>query len=256
MISKNYFTLPFYVPRIISMISNWPLYFFNYLSRRKQPAEYVLRNGYKLIDSRGTIPGTIAVVFIRQEYGPLQDYKTILDIGANMGCFAVYAALACPNAEIYCFEPEERNFGNLKMNININSLDKRVHAINCAVASSTGSRELVIGESPLNSLVTLEASGSRQTVNCVTLRDIFRENKLESVDLVKMNCEGAEYEIFEGCTTEDFERMPRIRVEYHNLDNEKQTGEWLAKYLESHGYQIEHFTRYLEESGFIWALRK
>jgi len=209
-----------------------------------------------LIDGRGTLAGTIAVVFIRREYGPMQDYRTIIDIGANMGCFTVYAALTCPNAEIYCFEPEERNFEVLTQNIAINSLEGRVRAFQCAIAASSGDREMAIGESPLNSLVPLEACGTHQTVRCTTLRDFFIQNKLETVDFLKMNCEGAEYEIFESCTREDFDRMPCIRLEYHNLGSAKQTGEWLAKHLESQGYQIEHFTCYLEESGFIWALRK
>lgn len=256
MISKNYFTFPFHLPRVISQIRNWPLYLSNYLLRRKRPAEYKLRNGFRLIDGRGTLAGTIAVVLIRQEYGPIQDCRTIIDIGANMGCFTVYAALTCPNAEIYCFEPEERNFEVLIKNIAINSLEVRVHAIQYAVASSNGDRVIAIGESPLNSLVTLGTCREHQTVRCTTLRDIFKQNKLETVDLVKMNCEGAEYEIFEGCKHEDFERMLRIRVEYHNLGGAKQSGEWLAKFLESQGYLIEHFTRYRNESGFIWALRK
>lgn len=256
MITQNYFTFPFFLPRIISQIRNWPLYLYNYLLRRKRPAVYELRNGFRLIDNRGTLPGTIAVVFIRQEYGPMQDYRTIIDIGANMGCFAVYAAQTCPNAEIYCFEPEKRNFEILTHNIAINSLEGRVRAIECAIASSSGDREMAVGESPLNSLVPLETSGVHQTVHCTTLCEFFIQNKLETVNLVKMNCEGAEYEIFESCTSEDFDRMPRIRLEYHNLGGAKQTGEWLAQYLEKQGYQIECFTRYKEESGFIWALRK
>jgi FkbM family methyltransferase len=183
----------------------------------------------------------------------MQDYRTIVDIGANMGSFAVYAALVCPNSKIYCFEPEERNFGVLMQNIAINSLEERVHAFQCAVASSSGYRTMAIGPSPLNSLVKKDVWESRQTVRCTTLREIFRQQELETIDLLKMNCEGAEYEILAGCTHTDFERMPRIRLEYHNLDTAKQNGNWLAKYLKGQGYQIEHFTRYRDESGFIWA---
>ena len=88
----------------------------------------------------------------------MQDYRTIIDIGANMGSFAVYAALTCPNAIIYCFEPEKQNFEILKKNIAINSLEPRVRAFQCAVASSNENREMAIGQSPLNSLVTKELS--------------------------------------------------------------------------------------------------
>ena len=242
MVSQHYFTFPFHLPRVISQIHNWPLYLFNYLLRRNRPAEYRLRNGFRLIDDRGTLAGTIAVIFVRREYGRMQDYRTIVDIGANMGGFAVYAAQTCPNSKIYCFEPEERNFVILMQNIAINSLEARVHASQCAVASSTGYRAMGIGSSPTNSLVMKDTCEKRQTVRCTTLREIFEQQKLETVDLLKMNCEGAEYEILEGCTRADFERMPRIRLEYHNLGSMNQNGKYLAKYLKGQGYQIEHFT--------------
>ena len=256
MISQNCFTFPFQLPQVISQIRNWPLYLLNYLLRRNRLAEYKLRNGFRLIDGRGTLAGTIAVIFIRREYGRMQDYRTIVDIGANMGGFAVYAALSCPNAKIYCFEPEERNFGVLMQNIAINSLQERVRAFQCAVASSNENRAMAIGPSPMNSLVTKDACERRQMVRCTTLREIFKQQELETVDFLKMNCEGAEYEILEGCTRSDFERMPRIRLEYHNLDTANQNGEWLAKYLMSQGYQIEHFTSPRDDSGFIWAALK
>lgn len=256
MISQHYFTFPFHLPRVILQIRNWPLYLFNYLLRRNRPAEYMLRNGFRLIDDRGTLAGTIAVIYVRREYGRMQDYRTIVDIGANMGGFTVYAAQTCPNSKIYCFEPEERNFGILMRNIAINSLEARVHASQCAVASSTGYRAMAIGSSPTNSLVMNGACEKRQAVRCTTLREIFEQQKLETVDLLKMNCEGAEYEILEGCTRSDFERMPRIRLEYHNLNTVNQNGKCLAKYLKGKGYQIEHFTSPRDDSGFIWAALK
>ena len=100
------------------------------------------------------------------------------------------------------------------------------------------------------------AEEGKQTVNCVTIQDFCREQGIHKIDLLKMNCEGAEYEIFEGCSPGDFQRMPRIRLEYHYLDETKRNGPWLAKFLESKGYYIEHYTNYRGESGFIWATRK
>ena len=74
------------------------------------------------------------------------------------------------------------------------------------------------------------AEEGKQTVNCVTIQDFCREQGIAKIDLLKKNCEGAEYEIFEGCSPEDFPRMPRIRLEYRHLDEAKRNGPWLAKY--------------------------
>jgi FkbM family methyltransferase len=255
MISQHYLTFPLYVPRIIRLFSNWPHYVFNYVSRRKSPATYKLRNGYQLVDEEGTLAGTIAVVFIRREYGLVRRFKTIVDIGANMGSFAVYSAYNEPSAKIYCYEPEQKNFAILKQNIAINSLEKRVSVFQDAVASCAGRRELVVDTSPMHSLVSGNVDGLRQTVNCTTLQDIFVNNRLKKIDLLKMNCEGAEYEIIEHCSSTDFQRIFNIRLEYHNLDDQTKNGKSLALFLKARGYTINRFTRYRGISGFIWASR-
>ena len=255
MLSQHYLTFPFYVPRICSLFRNWPLYMFNYLSRATRPAEYHLRSGHTLIDGAGTLAGTIAVVFVRREYGALQQMQTVVDIGANMGTFAVYAALCCPSARVYCYEPIRENFEVLARNIRINGLDERVTATQRAVASASGSRVMSLGSSPLHSLVRGPESAERQSVSCTTLSEIIENHKLHAIDLLKMNCEGAEYEILESCPAPELRRVIRIRLEYHNLESEQRNGDSLRRFLEARGFTIERFSRYRNESGFIWASR-
>lgn len=255
MISQHYFTAAFYVPRMIRLFRNWPTYLSNYLLRQRKPAQYQFRNGFRLNDGTGTLAGTIAVVFVRREYGLLKTARTVVDIGGNMGSFTVFAAMNYPDAQIYTFEPEARNFGLLNQNISLNSLEKRVHTYQCAVASSSGPRALAIDHSPLNTLISANREAPTATVDCVSLQSIFEDHKLDTVDLLKMNCEGAEYEIFENCPNELFSRMLNIRLEYHNLDSNRRNGDALEKLLASKGFRIERKTRYRDVSGFIWATR-
>ena len=255
MLSKNFFTLPFYIPRICSLWSNWHEYLFNYVWRGCRPTEYRMRSGARLMDDMGALPGTMAVVFVRREYGPLERFRTIVDIGAHMGAFAVHAAQSCPDARVYCYEPEQRNFGLLQQNIGINGLEDRVSAFRLAVGSTIGHRNLSVGESLSNSFHIIPDGASSQTVRCTTLREIFEGHQLDTIDLLKINCEGAEYEILESCSRADFDRIANIRLEYHNLKAPKKNGESLSRFLELRGYRIERFTRYLNKSGFIWAAR-
>src|SRR5262245_3883794 len=151
MLSKNVFTFPFYLPRIFTLCANWPEYLYNYLTRKRRRGEYRMRNGIRLVDEMGDVPGTMAVVFVRQEYGALKEFRTIVDIGAHLGVFAVYAASSCPDARIYCYEPEERNFDQLKFNVSLNELRPRVSTVRCAVASTDEPRDLALDGSLLNS---------------------------------------------------------------------------------------------------------
>jgi len=254
-ISKNYFTFPFYIPRIYRLWSNWPEYLVNYVLRRNIPAEYRMRNGARLVDSQGDLAGTLAVVFVRREYGPLASFRTIVDVGANMGSFALYAAQCCPDAKIYCFEPEQRTFVTLKRNIDMNGLQGRVLVFQRAIASRAGPRDMSVVESLRSSFHISAAGAGCQTVQCVTLTDILSDPTIETIDLLKLNCEGAEHEILEACSPAEFNRIANIRLEYHNLESPARTGKSLARLLERHGYRIERFTRYLNTSGFIWAAR-
>jgi FkbM family methyltransferase len=262
MISQNYLTLPLYLPRICRLWSNWHEYLFDYLLRRRgkfrksQLSVYKLRDGTRLVDTSGTLAGTMAVVFVRREYGELAQFKTIVDVGANLGCFAVYAAQRCPDAKIYCYEPQKQNFASLQRNIEINGLTDRVSAFPYAVASKSGRRDLAVtAESLVNSFYIIPDESGRETVDCTTLGEILETHKLETIDLLKLNCEGTEYEILESLSSEHLARISNVRLEYHNLEAQSRSGEWLVRFFRDRGFRIERFTRYMKRSGFVWATR-
>ena len=192
----------------------------------------------------------------------MEQFQTIVDVGANMGSFAVYAAQQSPAARIYCYEPSPQNFTLLKRNIAINSLGGRVKAFQCAIASTSGPREMAVGVSPLNTLLPGADGCPRLPVDCITVGDILKSNQLDVVDLMKINCEGAEHEILENLSDADFDRIANIRLEYHDLDSPGRNGEALARLLENRGYRLERFKRQTEtsglfkRSGFIWARRE
>jgi len=208
-----------------------------------------------MVDRLGTLAGTIAVVFVRREYGLMEGFRTIIDIGGNMGSFSVYAAQRCPSAKIYCYEPDPRNFECLSQNLKLNGLENRVVPNQCAVASTSGKRSMAGSLSPLHSLVQSDATARGQLVECTTLADILKTQNLREVDLLKMNCEGAEYEILENCAPEVLARIRNIRLEYHLMGDGKNNGASLCRLLKNQGFTIERFTQYKTESGFIWAAR-
>ena len=255
MITQNYFTLPFYVPRICRLWTNWPEYLLNYGLRRQRPTQYQLRSGLRLIDATGTLPGTLAEVFVRRRYGTVARFRTIVDVGANVGSFAVYAAQSSPRARIFCYEPEAENFQRLRRNLSINGLERRVNAVQSAVGSSIAPRTLTLSVSQCNAFDDLRDGAHHQVVACTTLQEIRREHGLDTLDLLKMNCEGAEYEILGACSRADYDGILNIRLEYHNLDGVSRNGESLRRHLEARGYTIERVTRRLTDSGFIWATR-
>ena len=255
-LSPHVFTFPLLLPRVIALLRNWPVYLLHYLGRTGRPARYFLRDGRVLVDEPGTLAGTFAVVFVRREYGVFRDLRTIVDIGANMGTFAVYAAGLCPQARILCVEPEMNNFSRLTEHLRLNGLSDRVTALPIAVCGRAGTRRLALRDSPVHSLVAAQSDERFMDVPCTTLPDLLRDNGLPHVDLLKINCEGMEYEILGSLAAADVAGIDRIRMEYHNLDGEQRNGPSARARLEELGFQIERYSRYREASGFIWARRE
>jgi len=214
----------------IGTYKNWPSWLAYKLSRSRGEHEeiMVLRSGVKFATRFDrNEPGTIDDIFVRGEYDA---YKTavpengiVIDIGANIGAFSVAAAIGVPTAKVWSYEPAPDTFGMLKKNIEINHLGNRVKIFNMAVAGEKGER--VLSEDPSNSgLASLgfgrDGEGIRvglvsHTVKTTTLADIFNENNISHCDFLKMDCEGAEFGIFEGASDSLFAKIGVIGMEYH-----------------------------------------
>jgi hypothetical protein len=84
------------------------------------------------------------------------------------------------------------------------------------------------------------------------------EHGLRTVNLLKVDCEGAEYEIFRKLAPEHWSRIERIAMEFHDL-RPGDRHEELVEILKQHGFHVEirkpffqyHFLRF----GELWALR-
>lgn len=135
-----------------------------------------------------------------QEYDHIRisNPKIIIDVGANIGSSAIFFAKKYPNARIIALEPEEHNFAILLRNT---KNYQNITAVKAAVWGSFEKRTIQIrSASYLGFTISdtnneIESSG--QTVNCTTIDGIMKEHDIDSVDLLKMDIEGAEKDVLE-----------------------------------------------------------
>ena len=80
-------------------------------------------------------------------------------------------------------------------------------------------------------------------------------NHLERVDLLKMDCEGAEYEILYSTPSSHLQRISEIRMEYHNLDSGDRHVEGLKRFFAQSGFAVTHLRPASETGGTLWARR-
>jgi FkbM family methyltransferase len=213
----------------IRIYENWPIWlaFKLHLVRDSRERIIRLRNGLAFA-TRFDLnePGTIDDIFILDEYGGYRhafpEGGTAIDVGGNIGAFSIAAASQVRGANVFTFEPSPDTFTRLAKNVQLNKLEYSVHAFNLAVAGTAGER--MLSEDVLNSglasiVFTENAAGDGERVShlvkTTTLTDIFSDHKIERCDFLKMDCEGAEYEIFENTPDEVLKKIRALAMEYH-----------------------------------------
>lgn len=180
--------------------------------------------------------------------------NAIIDIGGHLGFFSLYASLLNPTVPIYSFEPHIGNFELLKQNLKDNRLHN-VTAKNLAVSDKIGEAELLLSREDLNhSLVrAIEPTNETQKVQSVTLEKIFERYGIARCNLLKIDCEGAEFTILESAPPAIFGRITHIFLEYHdwvpNGDHRR-----LKRFLEKQGYEVQDFPNSkMRELGYLWC---
>ena len=133
-------------------------------------------------------------IFVRKDYALPADFKprTILDIGANFGLASLYFTSIYPDALIYAFEPASANYKYLLSNI---SPFGNIKSFNCAISSKQGEIKLFVDgkHGGWNSLIG--SSDKFEVVKTLSLDDFVKEHAITSIDLIKIDVEGAEMDI-------------------------------------------------------------
>ncbi len=167
----------------------------------------------------------------------------IVDIGGGIGEFTIFVASNHPGNKVFVFEPFGESYELLKTNLEINRITN-VEAYNLAVWGNQG--YLMIDSTPgepsqfvSRELDSYSQSNTHQTiVPAISLMDAFKQMRIDHCDLLKLDCEGAEYPILLNSPDEIWEKIERIILEYH--DNvSSYTHKDLEEFLSDHGYMVQ-----------------
>jgi len=168
-------------------------------------------------------------------YGKIEKDWYVVDIGAQRGIFTIRAATFAK--EVHSYEPSEENFKALDKNLDLNRMTN-VYANMMAVAGQRGFMNLVLSKSSLgHSLyreITDRPSGEVQRVMTITLDDVAKE--LPIIDFLKVDCEGAEFEMFYNAQPETFNKIQRFMIELHPRG--KYTNDGFIDFVKKKGFEV------------------
>lgn len=180
-------------------------------------------------------------VWLRKIYTPgrinINNAKIVIDIGAHIGSFSVFAALnASPDVKVYSYEPSQANYKFLIQNIKLNGLNN-IKEFQLAISGEKGKVRLYMNEKRSTFNSTTIPKGYPVEVDAITLQNILDDNAINNCDLLKIDCEGAEYAILLNAQEREFRRIGNIALEYHDVQSYHIDD--LKKHLENYGYDVE-----------------
>jgi FkbM family methyltransferase len=181
--------------------------------------------------------GDAAEIFLGNIYENLPVAgKTVIDIGANIADSSIYFAVRGAK-KVVALEPFPQNYEIAKRNIKSNNLSDKIILLLAGCAANQG----FITINPFDKVSifsSIENSSQGLKVPLLTLGDILEQNNLQSGELhiLKMDCEGCEYESLLSASREVIRSFSHMLIEYH--------------------YGYKNLKYKLEENGFIVSVGK
>ncbi len=253
--------------RAVRKIANW----HEYITQPRHPGKcvvYAMRSG-----ARYYVPWQLFHVFqeviVNDVHGlarlvpRLGESPVVVDIGANAGYFAQLVAETVPSTEVWAYEPLPANFAVLKKNQEMNP--RIAHQIHIFQQAVTGKHVEMVQiytqvsktETAIASTFLEWARGEKNSVAvpAVTLAEIIESYTPREIDMLKVDCEGSEYDILFGTPPELLARVRCIGMEVHTRPFLGASRKDMVAFLHAQGYTTDIAVGRKGKNSLVWAWR-
>ena len=235
-------------------INNPEEYIFNKSKRSSRPLKFSTKPNRINFEVPETLYQVFKEIFMEDVYGinelvkKLPNKPVVIDIGANAGFFDILLLSKITEAIIFAYEPIVSNTLFFKKIMMTNpAMNKSIRLEQMAVTGTEKeSIELFLEDTPNNQVVASVFSDfnkenkKKTIVPCISLSKIVRQHKLTQIDLLKMDCEGSEYDIIYNSSPDIIQLATNIAIEVHDVDEKRNNFSNLKNYLESLNYHITY----------------
>lgn len=183
-----------------------------------------LRNGLYIISGeKSLVTDLVDEIFIKEIYTPkflrIEKGDTVVDVGANLGAFSLYAAQNGAK-NIIDVEPLPQNISLIKRNFHINKFSlPQIEGI--ALSDKKGFAKLYLGDlDSHNSLFDHNFLNTKFEkyirIRTATLKDVLDKENIKHVDFLKIDCEGSEGQIVASTPIAVWKDIDKVVIEYHD----------------------------------------
>lgn len=174
----------------------------------------------------------------------------VVDIGANVGYFSLALFSQHPQARVIAYEPMANNF-RLLQDYTGRYPDFNWTVVNEAVSSEAGTLKLHFdGSDSFTTAATVLGNTAQPDVaevHCTTLEQLVQDQGLDTIDFLKLDCEGSEYAILYGASPEVLGKIKAMSVETHNSNQQGENIAALSKFLQDRGFGV------VQKRSHLWA---
>lgn len=195
-------------------------------------------------------------IFLREipEYS-LRPDAVVLDVGAHIGTFSLLAATKAPRGRIFALEAARDTFNLLSINVALNHL-RNIFVDHLALNDRTGMAKLSHDpDGNYGNSITKQFSTSSENVPCTTLSQYLDDREIRQVDLIKFNCEGAEFPILLASAADVLQRIGKMIILYHCDLVQGASASALIEHLAASGFETR-IANQTSERGWIIATRR
>ena len=172
----------------------------------------------------------------------LNENAVVVDLGANAGFFSMAALMRQRKLNVVAVEPLPVNANLFRHQMKLNGIDE-VDLVEKAILTTDADHldlniESADRASVSASMLNKERTKSQLRVEVQSLDDLVRGHHIEAIDLLKIDCEGAEYNIIFNASDDLLHSVKRIVIETHSWVPESEgTIPELVKFLGAKDYR-------------------
>jgi len=176
----------------------------------------------------------------------------VFDVGAHKGYFTLLASKHATT--VVAVEPVKGNYSYLSRHKHVNLLSN-VTTVNMALDSSCGHVEMHLSSlaDARHSVYKTKFIGKCRVeiIKTTTIVDLMKKNNVDTINLLKIDCEGCEYELIFS-SAEWLHKVSAIALEIHEATEINYKKEQLRDYLEEQGFSVEFYSARSFDDFSVW----
>lgn len=201
----------------------------------------------------GISNGDLFGIFYEKDYDflPVKD-RVVIDIGANIADSSIYFAMRGAR-KVIALEPFPKNFEIAQKNIALNGFTDKIELINAGCCGGQSSKDMILDASAKGASCQTIQSSLGSIIHFYSLGELVDEYSANSPAILKLDCEGCEYDIILSNDTAVLGKFSHIQIEYHYGYED------LKKHLIGTNFSVSHTDPKVDNNGmqigWIYAIK-